>query len=569
MTEIAKPTLNRWIFIGCFAFILGTMGLLPRLALPPGILLISIAGIAFNVLVMVGAVFRARRFPDERSAWHLMALCYALLTLGNVFIGLRNASLDHYVWQDTFIIAFQGGASLLLPLAIIRLPLMSQHPEGYLTNLLGGLLFGGSLAFLLWVLNLPQAAGHLAFPSQTLLIIRIVRTALIGGASAYLFFDSPARLRGPLFWLLLSAGMGTWPFIVNDLQLSRHPQGPISWVLPLGFLGQVFTLMVTLSRDPVEVPSNRPLKRSLFFELFIYIPYTVSAILLLRAITRDSGQYLMSMLAFLGVTTLLVIHQFFLLREVIAARFELDLRVQERTRVLEKTQDVLIRMERMNTLSIMGAGIVHDLNNALTATLTGVQCIRIATGHHQEPSDDLLRNIEVSAQQSATLSNRLMNFARQGLEGETQLDLRNIIQEEQELLKVVLSKKINLELRLDSGTYPLQGRRGQIQQVLVNLLANARDAISGTGHVSVSLSRETPGKDAIACLEISDSGTGMPTEVMEHLFQPMFTTKAAGKGTGLGLASVKVIIEQMNGTIAVQSTPGLGTTFTIKLPLAA
>jgi signal transduction histidine kinase len=147
------------------------------------------------------------------------------------------------------------------------------------------------------------------------------------------------------------------------------------------------------------------------------------------------------------------------------------------------------------------------------------------------------------------------------------MDLGSELQAIKPLLQVLLPRNQTLRLEPLAATVPFLGTRGLLEQVLVNLVSNAREAMPSGGAIILRARGPLPEEDGLgALLEIEDSGSGIPFELQEHLFQPFFTTKASGTGTGLGLASVKLLLERTGGSISFTSQPGQGTTFQVRLP---
>jgi len=135
------------------------------------------------------------------------------------------------------------------------------------------------------------------------------------------------------------------------------------------------------------------------------------------------------------------------------------------------------------------------------------------------------------------------------------------------ILRMLLGKQITLRLELGDIRVPIIGSRAQIEQIFVNLVANARDAMQGGGAIIIRLSKSSSAGRPLARVEVEDSGEGMTPEVQAKIFSPFFTTKGPGRGTGLGLASVRQLMHDLGGSLAVASQPGVGTTFVLRLPL--
>jgi CheY-like chemotaxis protein len=175
------------------------------------------------------------------------------------------------------------------------------------------------------------------------------------------------------------------------------------------------------------------------------------------------------------------------------------------------------------------------------------------------------------------LTRQLLAFSRRQLLQPQVLDLNHVVHGMESLLRRLIGEHIDLQTTLDEPLWRIHADQGQLEQVLMNLAINARDAMSSGGRLVIATSNIVAGPDLVHAnrgltpgryvqLEVTDTGTGMDETVLAHLFEPFFTTKRRGEGTGLGLATVYGIIKQSGGYVAVQSQPGAGTTFTIYLP---
>ena len=245
----------------------------------------------------------------------------------------------------------------------------------------------------------------------------------------------------------------------------------------------------------------------------------------------------------------------------------LETRVLERTQSLEEVQQAMLRTERLNAMAVLGAGMAHDLNNALAAVKACAELARTNLEEGQTPDPKYLDNILVAAEQSAALTRRLMSFGRVEEEPLTSLCLREELSHLETLFRMLLGRQIVLRLELGESHVPVRGCRAQIEQIFVNLVANARDAMSEGGTITIRLTKDISGGKPIARMEVHDTGGGMTPEVQARIFKPFFTTTGPGQGTGLGLASVRQLMHDLGGSLAVASQPGVGTTFVLRLPL--
>jgi PAS domain S-box-containing protein len=234
----------------------------------------------------------------------------------------------------------------------------------------------------------------------------------------------------------------------------------------------------------------------------------------------------------------------------------------------------LRQAQKLEAVGRLAGGIAHDFNNLLTA-ISGYSELLLERVHAEERAD--VEAIRQAAEQATALTKQLLAFSRRrALQPET-LDLNEVVSQMDKLLRRLIGADVELVTVLDPALATVEADRSQLEQVIVNLALNARDAmpeggklVIETGNVSVlegarNASRERAREGHVRLLA-RDSGAGIDSGTLERIFEPFFTTKGAGRGTGLGLSTVQSIIDQAGGRISVQSRPGQGTTFEIILP---
>jgi two-component system cell cycle sensor histidine kinase/response regulator CckA len=251
--------------------------------------------------------------------------------------------------------------------------------------------------------------------------------------------------------------------------------------------------------------------------------------------------------------------------------------VTERKRVEEQ----LRRAERMQAAGQLAGGVAHEVNNMMTGVI-GFGSFLLRSLPLDDPRRTDVEEIMRAGNRAADVTRQLLAFTRQQFRRPEVLDLNPVIAGLERMLQRSLADDHELVLRLGTDVGRVRMDRGQLEQVLVNLVLNARDAITGTGRITIETSRTFIDGEA-ACrhelvtipsgpylrLAVSDTGSGMTPEVQARIFEPFFTTKPVGQGTGLGLSTVYGIVKQSDGYIWAYSEPGLGTTFKIYLPEAA
>ena len=245
---------------------------------------------------------------------------------------------------------------------------------------------------------------------------------------------------------------------------------------------------------------------------------------------------------------------------------------------LRQTEEQLRQAQRMEAVGRLASGIAHDFNNLLTAIQGHAQFLNEdLTPEHASRAD--VEEILHSAERAAALTRQLLAFSRgQSIQPET-IQINNVVIAMERLLRRVISEDIGLESVLDPHLWSVRADPSQIEQILVNLIVNARDAMPRGGRITIKTAnselatsyaqrREEMEPGEYVMLAVSDTGIGMDKDTQARIFEPFFTTKGPDKGTGLGLSTVFGIIKQMGGHIYVYSEPGQGTTFKVYLPRA-
>ena len=245
-------------------------------------------------------------------------------------------------------------------------------------------------------------------------------------------------------------------------------------------------------------------------------------------------------------------------------------------RRLRHSEEQLRQAQKMEAVGRLAGGVAHDFNNVLTA-IFGYSDLLLEEFTLDDPRRADVQEIRRSAERAATLTRQLLAFSRKQVMQPRLLNLNDVIGNVQDLLRRLVGEDIQVQLDLQKELTAVMADSGQIEQVLMNLAANARDAMPEGGRLEISTSNvhvesdlcDRPGLKPghYALLSVHDTGTGMPDHVRAHIFEPFFTTKEQGKGTGLGLATVYGIVKQTGGGVYAESGEGQGTTFAIYLPV--
>ena len=239
----------------------------------------------------------------------------------------------------------------------------------------------------------------------------------------------------------------------------------------------------------------------------------------------------------------------------------------------------LLKSQKMEAIGQLAGGIAHDFNNLLVVISGSADFVSSALNPN-DPIQADVREIQRAAERAANLTRQLLTFARRQVSALQMLNVNDLILEIDKLLRRLIREDIMLQISSVPDLWPVQADPGQIEQVLMNLVINARDAMPHGGRLTIECSnvildqeyartRPTIMPGPYVLLAVSDTGTGMTEEVLQHAFEPFFTTKEPGQGTGLGLATCYGIIKQHGGSTELYSEVGRGTSVKVYLPRAA
>jgi two-component system, cell cycle sensor histidine kinase and response regulator CckA len=245
----------------------------------------------------------------------------------------------------------------------------------------------------------------------------------------------------------------------------------------------------------------------------------------------------------------------------------------------KQLQEQLMQAQKMESVGRLAGGVAHDFNNLLSIILGYGENI-LETLHSADPIKDQLSEIVNAGKRAATLTRQLLAFSRKQPMQTSEINLNSVIQNMEKMLRRLISEDIKLSINLEDSLPKIVADPGQLEQILMNLVINARDAMQNGGSLIIETKTITLEQNDVEpdtrfdaenciCLKISDTGTGIAPDILPHIFEPFFTTKESGKGTGLGLSTVYGIVKQSGGNIKVKSQPGEGTEFCILLPVSS
>ncbi|MFO0571895.1 MAG: PAS domain S-box protein [Polyangiaceae bacterium] len=224
--------------------------------------------------------------------------------------------------------------------------------------------------------------------------------------------------------------------------------------------------------------------------------------------------------------------------------------------------------QKLESVGRLAGGIAHDFNNLLTVILSCAETAKDDLELGQAVSSEDLEQIHAAGERAKELTNQLLAFARKQVIKLVPVDLNAVVRGSEKILRRLLGEDVELLTELQPGLFLVKADPGQLEQVILNLAINARDAMPRGGLLRVATENVGDTSGERVRLVLRDTGTGMTDEVRSHLFEPFFTTKEPGKGTGLGLATVYGIVQQAGGSISVKSALGHGSEFTLEFPRA-
>ena len=537
--------------------------LLPLPALPKTA---AIYGVWLMVALQaaLGAAGRSRKEPRLQGAWLLFGLSMVLVALNAFLVLARMAAHTTQAPPPSLVSFLVMTVSLLLTAgAIHAFSQAFERERRGRQRILDGTIFAVAFYFLLWlwVIKPLQHAGAPPLLYWGWQGVFITLSASLGiAAHALTARDVPLRSPAGILTLAFALFAVVVPFWVRII-LQTGPQllHPVRMIL---FLAYPLSLWATMAPWPVRRGSQG---RLVFRLVLPYLPAILAfgggtVTYLARASERDGTG--LALLAFLA--WLLLIRQGLAIHEIWYVNRHLEQKVEARTRELQASQALVARTQQMNLIATLGAGLAHDLNNLLGAAMTYLELAQDQPERLPEETSRDLDKVAMALLKAGSLTQRILTMGRQE-EAPSTVELTGHLRDLEPLLRALVPKDISLGLALQPGPMVLGLSPATLDQVIVNLVSNARDATPAGGSIHLDAREEA----AWFLLEVADSGTGIAPDILEHIFDPFYTTKPSHKGTGLGLASVRSVVEALGGHIEVESLLGTGSRFIVHLPKAA
>jgi signal transduction histidine kinase len=546
------------------------------------------AGALSHVVLTAAALFfnlrRARQYPDESAGWRLLAAAGAVVIVFEGALAVESAAPGLLAIPPAAWLFQTVAANGALFAGLLLLPFGPRTAQGRLRTGLDGVSFATAAFLLLWISGLrSELAGSTAAPlvhAEALFSYGANAAAL--GIVVYLGARSHQRFGGVLGWfalatLALSCGTalvlygrlhGTFQLggFAELLQLAAYP----CFILA--------PLVQTRTADGVREDGG-----SLLGDTIIYAPVVLAVALGVRATVSAPPVDPVLQLGVPLLAGFVLTRQALALRDVRELSATLEVRVTERTLELQRSQQALVSAQRMEAIGRVAGGVAHDFNNVLTVVRSAAELLGdgLPVGH---PSRGDLEAILGAAQSGSSLARELLAFAGgpaaaapDGRPPEALGDAHEAVHALAWLTRTLAVGRIEYRERLEATVARVTAPGLHLEQLLSNLIGNARDAMPEGGVLTVTTAGVTLDDNALPArgaaragdylrLSVADSGSGIPSDLLSEVFEPFVTTKEPGKGTGLGLATCYAIARDAGGFIAVDSSPG-GTRFDVFLPV--
>ncbi len=542
--------------------------------------------IAFGTLLGLGLAWagqaclrRARSAdPSVLSAWRWTGWALWVTALSNLLTGPllllgRSAILptaEARMGAATFGNALELLSRLLLILGLTTWPSERVGALARVQRGLGGLIVSGSLLFVLLTampglvdafINLRGLYWPVNLTFLLDLLCAVAAMAVLISASVDLPESFAPSLRPLPTALLVYLGI---LLIQNSLVMSQHAyhwDGPCAWPLlaSTGVLAYAGSVRGSTTAKELHTPWLQP--------GLLAIPVAVALIWASwLALERPETVNPLARAIGIAVGALVVLRLYLAQRELQTFNHRLERKVAERTQALEESVSAMLKTQRLNMVATLGAGLAHDFRNLLTVILgtSDLLMLRQDSGLTVERQD--LQSIRDAAVRGRDLAQQLMALGRQSDQPQAvAFDLDRQVEEFLPLLERMVPASIKVLMEGPRTPLLVRADPRQMEQILVNLVANARDALPKGGRIRIRTSWMETDSGPWARIQVEDDGMGMEPAVLERIFDPFFTTKASGLGTGLGLASVKAIVESWGGRLLATSALGQGSTFTVDL----
>jgi signal transduction histidine kinase/ActR/RegA family two-component response regulator len=509
---------------------------------------------------------RARRVRAERTAWASIGLGIALWATGDVYYSLFLASRAVVPIPSVADILWLGEypVSALGVLLLMRSRHAAEDARAWLDGSIVGLALSAAVAAVVLPSVLTASSDAATAEFLTNIAYPVGDMILLGSIGAAL---AVRHWRFSRMWTGLALGFGA--FALSDgLFLVKTADGTYvaGTVLDAGWLlGGI--CLAAAAWQPIDSPVTG--RRGRFALL---LPSAFGSMSLLLLIWDHFERLTTAALLLSSASVAAALARMTL---ALAENLRMVARLREEAHALSVKNDELLEIDglkeslrqaqKMEALGQLAGGVAHDFNNLLTV-ISGYTALLRSKARDDDGSADKLDAIATAAERANDLTRQLLTFSPGQIVQTSEVDLNKSVRETEGLIGSTLGD-IRLELQLADGLPAIRADAGQISQVLLNLVLNARDALSGAGVIGIATKMAHATEGEFVELTVADTGSGIDPETQARIFEPFFSTKGKD-GTGLGLATAYGIVEAGGGSIAVDSTLGVGTTFTLRFPAA-
>jgi signal transduction histidine kinase len=343
-----------------------------------------------------------------------------------------------------------------------------------------------------------------------------------------------------------------------------HWSGPTAW--PLLASTGLLAYAGAARENPAPQEAHTPWIRPGFLALPVGVALVWASWL---ALARPETVHPLGRAIGIAVGALVLLRLYLTQRELESFNHRLEEKVAQRTKALEESVSAMLKTQRLNMVATLGAGLAHDFRNLLTVILGSSELMMLRQEAGQPTDRRDLESIRDAASRGRDLAQQLMALGRQSDQPQAvAFDLSQQIETFLPLLERMVPATVKVLMEGARAPLPIRSDPRQIEQILVNLVANARDALPKGGRIRIRTAFVETDSGPWARIQVEDDGTGMEPAVLDRIFDPFYTTKAPGLGTGLGLASVNAIVDSWGGRLLATSAPGQGSLFTVDLKVA-
>ncbi len=536
---------------------------------------ISLAFVAFTSAALYFNARRVRSEVDGRAGWLLISFAGAVAILFELTLAAEAAFPSVIAPSPALWLTQSLLSNLAMSVGILLLPYGTESVRHRTRMACDAFAFFVGAFLVFWVVGGRREVYDSAQPLLTRVeaLVSYSFNALELGIVIYIGSRAMQRFRGPLGWFLLAfSALTIGSAVVAFARVRGEPSVGSAGEL-VQMLAFPFFVLAPLSKQPRRMAWRD--EASLAGDLLTYGPVMLAMLIVLPAsIASGTSDFVLvagvPLLAFL-----LLFRQFLAVRDVRDLSRTLEQRVLERTEALRRSEQALAQAKRLEAVGRVAGGVAHDFNNVLHAIQLAASTMEDSP--QTEPWRTELNIIRDATRTGASLAREVLDFSKPELAADEDASVADSLRALEWMRHQLGQRHIRYDVTLPSESVHVRLARTRLEQVLANLITNARDAVADGGSIRVTAERtwvddgsaaEELGipSGAYVRLTVADDGAGIAEEVMPQIFEPYFTTKTENAGTGLGLATCYNVVRRAGGTVTVTSTPGGGATFDVLLP---